>query len=161
MRILLILAALALAAGCVTPDTTPTTPTNGTTNTTTDMAALPPPINDTKEVQGAADPGNIVTGAPCQTPNSQCFKYPFELNGSAHMAATLTWGQPASDFDLYVFQDGKDMNAGGASDVSTGPGTSEKIDIDLEAGSYELIVVAWAVAQDTYKVSATFGAPEG
>lgn len=161
MRSLILLAALALLAGCVTPPGTTTPPTNGTTNTTAGMSALPPSINDTKDVQGSADPLNLAPGgAPCQSPSSQCFKYPFEMNGTGHIAATLSWGEPASDFDLYVFKDGKVVSTGGANDVAAGPSTSasEKVDMDLETGKYELVVAAWAVAQDTYKVAATFTA---
>lgn len=163
MRTFLILVALALlASGCVTPGGGSTTPpTNGTTNTTAEMGTFPAPINDTKDVQGGAEPVSGVAGPPCSTPAAKCFKYAFQLNGTAHITATLTWGLPASDFDLFVFQDGKQTDKQSACCTPPQPHMQEKIDADLDAGSYEIVVSAASVTQDTYKVAATFSAPTG
>lgn len=120
-------------------------------------AGLPAPINDTKQVTGSADPGNLAPGGqPCSTPSSKCYRYPFQLNLTADITAELTWGVAASDFDLYVFQDGQphpDSPSPGAP-----PGTSETVELTLDPGEYEVVVVAWGVAQDTYTLQATFAA---
>lgn len=159
MRLLLAsLAAILLLAGCLTPDATPDE-TNTTAPTTPGLsAALPAPIEDSKEVSGSGDPLNLVPGTPpCSSPSAQCFPYPFELNATATITADLSWTAPASDFDFYVLQDGA-IVLNGASDVTAGPGTSEHIEGELEPGAYELTVVAWSVARDTYTLSATFAA---
>ena len=119
-------------------------------------AGYPAPISDSKQVTGSADPGNLAPqGQPCTTPSSQCFRYPFEMNMSGDVHAALSWTVPASDFDLYVFADGAPHPD--SPDVSNPPGTSETIDTTLEPGAYEIVVVAWGVAQDTYTLEATFG----
>ena len=147
---LLVAPALALA-GCTTGDggatPTPTTPADGG-----GAATLPPPIEDSQQVTGSADPLNFASGVPCETPSSQCFRYPFTLNATAAIDATLTWTVPANDFDLYVFKDGAPFEQDGA----TPPGTEESVQAALDAGEYEVVVVAWGVSQDTFTLSATF-----
>lgn len=116
---------------------------------------LPAPINDTKQVTGSADPGNLAPGGqPCTTPSSKCYRYPFQLNSTASITASLTWTVAASDFDLYVFTEGAPHPDSPA--VGNPPGTSETVEMELEPGEYEVVVVAWGVAQDTYTLSATF-----
>ncbi|HUR70177.1 MAG TPA: hypothetical protein VM370_13115 [Candidatus Thermoplasmatota archaeon] len=157
LRPLALLLALALA-GCSTPDAGDPPATNGTAPTPGVAATLPPPIEDSKQVSGSADPASFVPGqAPCSTPSSQCFPYPFTLNGTATLDASVSWTVPATDFDLHVFQDGAAITTTeGAS--PPGPGTSEAFTLELEPGDYELVVVAWAVAQDTYTLAASFSA---
>ena len=126
--------------------------TGGSGNVT---GGLPAPISDSKQVTGSADPGTLAPGGvPCATPSSQCFRYPFQLNSTANVTAALSWTVPASDFDLYVFQDGAPHPDSPA--VSNPPGTSETVKLTLEPGEYEVVVVAWGVAQDTYTLEATF-----
>ena len=155
MRLPILLLALALLAGCVAPDNG-ATPSNSTSSTTGAAAALPPPINDTKEVQGSAEPltGDPTPIAPCSTPSAKCYRYAFQLNATARMTATLTWGIPASDFDLHLLKDGKAYK----SSASSPPGTSEKLDEKLDPAKYELVVAAAGVSQDTFKIAASFAA---
>lgn len=148
---------LVVLAGCLTPDA-PADDASATAPTAPGVAAvLPAPIEDSKEVTGSADPMNFPTGQVCQTPSAQCFPYPFTLNATATITADLSWTLPASDFDFYVMSGGTPI-VNGASDVTAGPSTSEHLGGELEPGDYELTVVAWSVARDTYTVSATFAA---
>jgi hypothetical protein len=164
MRILAIALLALLAAGCTTPAGTPTTTTGPVPGHA--AAALPPAIADSKMVTGGADPVNMDTQLatePCKNPPSACVRYPFTLNGTASYEATLTWTLPASDFDLYLMQDGKvlDSSAGSAagSPPATLPGTiGEALHGTLDAGHYELVVDPYSVAQDTYTFKATFTA---
>lgn len=157
---LILLASAALAAGCIGGNDDGAAPDDGGNESADDdgmATAYPAPINDTKQVTGSADPGNLAPGGqPCATPSSKCFRYPFQMNATGNVTAKLTWGVAASDFDLYVFAEGK-PHADSPS-PSNPPGTSESLTLELEPGEYELVVVAWGVAQDTYKVEATFGA---
>jgi hypothetical protein len=154
MRFLALALIALLAAGCVTPPGSNNAPPANNSTTSGSRAMLPPPINDTKEVQGGGEPLTPPTGA-CSTPGAKCFRYPFQLNATAHVVATLTWGLPASDFDLFVNQDGKAVKMSAGSP----PGTSEKIDDSLDAGKYEVVVSAAAVSQDTYKLAVVFSSP--
>lgn len=152
---LLALAATALLAGCLGGgDDAEGNETDG--NTTDDAAArvLPGPIEASEQVTGSADPLPITGAAACDAPTSQCFRYPFELNVSATIAVSLTWTVPANDFDVYLFQDGAPITTteGG----STPPGTEEAFEMELEPGSYEVVVSAYSVTQDTFTLSATF-----
>jgi hypothetical protein len=150
MRALALLLVLTLA-GCVAQAPSPAT--NNTTSTTPAApAALPPPIHDSKQVQGGAEPLAGAVGPPCSTPGAKCFSYPFQLNASAHVVATLTWTLPASDFDLYVFQGAKQVQAS----ANPPPGTQEKIDTKLDAGAYTVTVSAASVSQDTFDLKVTF-----
>lgn len=116
----------------------------------------PAPISASEQVTGSADPGNLAPGGqPCTTPSSKCYRYPFQMNRSGDVHAELSWTVPASDFDLYVFTAGAPHPDSPA--VASPPGTSETIDMTLETGEYELVVVAWGVAQDTFTLEATFG----
>lgn len=156
MRPTAILVLLSLAfAGCITkgggaPDANATAPTSPML-----PADVPAPITDSKEVTGGLDPANTAPGGvPCATPQNQCQRYPFQLNVSASMTADLTWTLPASDFDLHVFKDGAPVDDNSGS--SSPPGTAEHLAMDLEPGSYELVVTPWGVPRDTYTVNATF-----
>lgn len=153
---LLALAAVALLAGCLGGgEEAGGNETNGTAEGNATLAPLPPPIEATEEVTGSADPVPV-TGVmpPCEAPSAQCFRYPFELNATATIAVTLTWEVPANDFDVYIFQDGEQITTteGGSSP----PGNQEAFELELEAGSYEVVVSAYAVSQDTFVLSATF-----
>ena len=155
MRSLLVLAMALTFAGCVTPPGTTTPPTNGTTNTTADMGMLPPPINETKSVQGGLQPvTDPQSNAPCTLPTSACVHHKFDANSTVQMEAALTWGVQANDFDLWLFKDGKPLKG----DNAPPPGTSAKLSLKLDPGSYDLVVDPATVSQDTYKLSATFAA---
>ncbi|HWH07924.1 MAG TPA: hypothetical protein VNX21_01910 [Candidatus Thermoplasmatota archaeon] len=153
------LLALALAlAGCMGGGDGGTSTDIGGNETTDDGmgTAYPAPINASEQVTGSADPGNLAPGgAPCATPSSKCYRYPFQMNATGQVDAKLSWNVPASDFDLYVFMEGQPHPD--SPTVQNPPGTSENVKMTLEPGAYEVVVVAWGVAQDTFKLEATFG----
>lgn len=157
-RTLLLAFALALVpvfGGCVTKDGGDGGPGTNTTAPTSAMnGTLPAPISDSRQVVGGADPLNTAGQPQCSTPQAQCVRYPFQLNATATVTATLTWTVPANDFDLAIFQDGASVTAGEGG--SQPPGTEESIETELEAGSYEVVVIPWSVAQDTYTLDVTF-----
>lgn len=152
-RLPLLLAFVLTLAGCMGPGGDAPGDANDTTQPDGEMASLPPPIEVTQDVSGSADPGSSIAGPPCSTPSAQCFRYPFALNASALVSASLTWSVPANDFDLYIFSDGEPITDQGGSPP---PGTSESFDVELDAGGYELVVSAYAVGQDTFTLNATF-----
>ena len=158
-RTLALLLTLALA-GCVNTPTDTSDDANQTQPTSPGMTALPAPIEASEQVTGSADPLNFAQMPPCSSPTAQCFPYPFDLNGTATITASLAWTVPASDFDLYIFQDGAPIDVGGqgASPPQSAGTTEEAIEQELDEGAYELVVVAWSVAQDTFTLSATFTA---
>lgn len=125
-----------------------------------DLAPLPDEIHDEKAVPAGVDPFNFAMMDICSQSVSTCFRYPFELaegNNSTfapvRVEASLAWMTPANDFDLYLFRDGAQVTSDGA----TPPGNSEAISHDIEEpGAYEVIVVAWAVAVDTFTLDVTF-----
>lgn len=155
-RWLAVLLTLALPlAGCVSaPEDTEAAATDDTMTDMTVDHVLPEPIEASETVAGSADPLNFAGMPVCATPSAQCFRYPFTLTNSTGLAAELSWEIPASDFDLYVFLDGAPVEMDG----QTPPGTSEMLDVVLPAGDYELVVVAWAVARDTFTLNAQFSA---
>ncbi|MEA3202658.1 MAG: hypothetical protein QOI63_324 [Thermoplasmata archaeon] len=173
MRALLPLAlllALALAGCASTP--AGTSSTSGSPAPAT-LAPLPKDIAATQAVMGAADPVNVspkpdpndpLPAAPCATPPSKCFSYPFTVNGTAKVAydAKLTWGLAASDFDLYLYKDGKVVasSAAGPEGNPLGgmpPGTiGEHLTDALDPGSYVLVVDPFAVSQDSYTLTVAF-----
>lgn len=148
---------LLLAAGCLGDEDAPTNETDDGNVVPTDRPPLPNDIEASEMVVGGADPFNFVTMAPCSTPVSGCYPYAFEANTSVTITAALSWTVPANDFDVYLFDEG-----GTAVAMSAGmpPGTSEGFAADLDPGSYSLTVVAWAVTQDTFTLTGTFGYAE-
>lgn len=153
MRAILVLVALALA-GCAAPDSTPTN--DASDNSSTSIPIVPPPIEESKDVQGSAQPITLpTTGDPCESPTVQCYHHKFDVASSVKMEASLSWGVPANDFDLYLYKG----TAIFKQDNAAPPGTTAKLSESLEAASYDLVVVLAAVGQDTYKLSATFAAP--
>lgn len=120
---------------------------------------LPEPIEASETVVGSADPLIFVGDTPCTTPNAGCRLYPFTVAAPARAAAELTWTNPASDFDLYVLLDGQPVSMQGTN-VVPGPHTSATVVEDLGPGEYEVAVVPFAVAQDTFSLVAGFAAPE-
>lgn len=155
-RWLALLLALAVPlAGCLNaPDDTETAATDEVITDAAIDVPVPEPIEDTQTVIGSLDPLNFAGQPVCSTPNAACERYPFTLENTTKMMAELTWGISASDFDLYVFQNGEPVEQDGG----VPPSTRESLDVSLPAGEYEIVVVAWAVAQDTYTLKATFEA---
>ncbi|GEM_PF-5899241 len=144
---LLLLASLALA-GCAS---SPGSPPGNATNATAMAAALPPAIHETQAVQGSVDPPNVPA---CSQATTQCFHHPFQLNASASINATLTWGLDRNDFDLYLFKGTERVASSNG-----GSGTKEEIGQTLAPGAYDLVVGGTTVAADTYKLDAVFAAP--
>jgi len=124
---------------------------------------LPAPIHATGTIAASADPLNLQPGgAICTTPTAQCTRIPFTLNASADVTATLAWGTPANDFDLYIYQDGTQVSNDGINQFPpSGPGdvaqTTQVMHASLDAGSYEFVVVPWNAVQDSWTLDATFG----
>lgn len=121
-----------------------------------EASELPAPMHEERHVEAGASPVGSAQGAPCQTQASTCYPYPFDLGADARVQAHLDWTNRTNDFDLHV------VDAGGQQVASSnaGPvGTSERIDAELDPGSYELVVVAWIVTSDTYRLEAHFGYP--
>lgn len=150
----LLLAALPLA-GCLDKPAEEVVPES--TEASADVplnATLPEPIEDSQTVTGSADPLNFVGEPSCSAPTAQCFRYPFTLASAARVSASLAWGLPAHDFDLYVVQGDTDV----LSHAATPPGNSESVEGVLEPGDYEVLVVGWAVTQDTFDLKAEFAA---
>lgn len=120
------------------------------------QAALPAPIHDERNVEMKASPLGTAQGQPCETDASSCYRYGFDLAEDGRVQARLDWTNATNDFDLHVVDDGGQRVASS----NTGPpGTQETIDATLEPGTYRLVVVAWAVQQDTYVLDAQFGYP--
>lgn len=119
-------------------------------------ASLPSPIYDQRTVRMETSPLGTSQGEPCQTEASNCYRYAFQASTETQIQARLDWSNATNDFDLHVMNtDGETV----ASSNNGGASTQERIDTTLEPGSYELIVVAWLVPQDTYQLEAQFGYP--
>jgi hypothetical protein len=114
---------------------------------------LPPPIEESGTTTLSADPMNYLFAPPCTTPTARCVEIPFALEGPARIEATLSWGSPASDYDLYILDASRNIL------VTSGAfaGTSEQASLDLDQGEYVLQVVPWLVVQDNWTVKAEFG----
>jgi hypothetical protein len=160
-------ALLAFSAGCAsdeeTPGPTPDAPA------AMDNATAPAPLHFEGDVPYGADPFNVVPvgtpaggAAPCSTSASTCFFHAFTINGtnaSFAVEATLAWGLPASDFDLYLYEGEEQLSQDGINGLPpTGvPETTQVLRHDgLAAGEYTFWVVAWNAVGDAYTLDATF-----
>lgn len=119
-------------------------------------ATFPSPVYDQRHVDLGAAPIGSAAGTPCQTEASTCFSYPFDAGTDTMMQARLDWTDETNDFDLHVFSSESELVA---SSSEAPPGTTERLDAELAPGSYELVVAAWAVQEDTYTLEAQFGYP--
>lgn len=139
-------------SGCIATDD-PTDPVvDEPTATPVAEPVLPDPIEVSETVAGSADPLNMVFGTTCQTPTAKCYTYEFTSNASATIEAALTWMVPIHDFDLYLVQDDEQVEVAG----DFPPETLEAIETGISPGTYQLVVVAWAVGADTFTLKATF-----
>jgi hypothetical protein len=68
------------------------------------------------------------------------------------MTAMLSWNTPANDFDLLLAEDGERKQAS----ETLPPGTEESLTASLQAGTYELLVVAYLVTMDTFELDVVF-----
>jgi len=130
------------------------------------VGPLPGPIHATGSVAFAADPANLATNAICTSPTSQCTRIPFTVNSSADVTATLKWGMPANDFDLYIYQGDTQVSNDGINQFPpSGPQdvaqTSQVMHASLAPGAYQFVVVPWNAAQDTWTLDASFAAGTG
>lgn len=117
------------------------------------LGAPPAPIHETGDTTAAFDPLNLAGERPCSSPSADCSEYPFTANRTVQVHATLTWGTPSNDYDLYI------TDASGAIVLmsASNPGvTTEAIADELPPGDYMLVVVPWAVAADSFTVDAVF-----
>lgn len=148
----LTVALLVVSAGCLgTGDEDSSADSTGDAE-----ASLPAPIYDQRTVEMETSPLGSSQGQPCQTEASNCYRYSFETGTETRVQARLDWSNATNDFDLHVANaDGETV----ASSNSGGASTQESIDTTIGAGSYELVVVAWLVPQDTYQLEAQFGYP--
>lgn len=143
------------------PDTT--TPTAG--------PAVLEPLHFQEDLVFGIDPFNVVPvgtpaggGAPCSTPASTCFYYPFTIpaNTTVAVTATLAWGLPANDFDLYLYQATTLVSSDGINMLGTAevpPTTQVLRHTPLVAGDYEFWVAAWNSAADGFTLDVEFTAP--
>jgi hypothetical protein len=162
MRLTAVLTLLLAAtfAGCTDDDTTDdVTPTPD--DDSDDVAAYPEPMDESEMVLFGLDAFNLATGLPCSTPASTCTTYPFSLDRRTAVTASLTWGLPVNDLDLYlVAADGTVVSQDGINLVGDPPNTSQTMTgILLEPGDYSFYVSMWLVVAETYQLSATFEAP--
>lgn len=154
MRAILFVAILAAAAlaGCA-GNSQPTPSVNHPVGPS--VRDLPANFTDSRNVVGGADPLNQAPGAPCESPASSCVRYPVTVNataGNVTMNVHLSWTVQANDFDLYLYKDGNQIDVSGAAP----PGTSEQLRSTLRAGTYEVVVDPYGVAQDTFTLEVTF-----
>lgn len=124
-----------------------------------ELPPLPDPILDTKRVQAGLDPFNLAQRGICSQEVSTCFRYPFLLERPALVLGDLAWGLEANDFDFYIVDEQGEQAANGANDVTGGPTILESFGVDLKPGTYEVVVVAWLVAEDAYSLRVTFEPP--
>lgn len=147
------LAALVALAGCLGSDdgdADDDVPDDVPTND--DRQPLPEPIEASELVVGGQDLTSPTLMGPCENEASSCYAYPFEALGDVLVDASLTWSLDNNDFDLYLFEDGSEV----ASATNPAPQTSEVLSAAVDPGSYEVVVVAWLVGQDTFELSVTF-----
>jgi hypothetical protein len=158
------IALLVLFAGCIEDK-----PGAAPVDDTPVAEPLPPlPANFTEEVQvtGGVDAYNFIPaatplggGGPCSSPQSSCSKFPFTLNRTADVRATLDWSMDGYDFDVYLMQDGADVSAGAGASGATSASVASHEEFSVAgaaAGDYEIWVSHWLVPQDTYTLVVEF-----
>lgn len=122
---------------------------------------LPPELHESEEVPFGMDVSNQVEGAPCASALSTCFKYPFSvkrenvIGGLPEADIVLTWTVASNDFDVYLYQGGAEVDRS----ADSVPGTSERIQLPLREGSYEVWVSAWSAAADTFELDLSWSRP--
>lgn len=140
-------------AGCLGDDEEPDEEPSDDTGTGTEPTPpLPEDIEASEMVVASADPLNAVGMGICSSPAGQCFRYPFSTEAEVSLDALVEWTVDANDFDLYLVEGEEQVAVSGQQP----PGTSEGFTVTVAPGSYELVVVAWAVTQDTFTLTGTF-----
>lgn len=148
-RALIAFAVLMASAGCVGGSQS-----SSLDDTGGEASALPGAIHDERYVETGASPLDSAQEGACEDEASSCYPYPFTVAAEARVQANLDWSNATNDFDLHVVDPDGERVASSAS----GPlDTSERIDAAIDAGSYELVVVAWIASSDTYSLEAHFG----
>ncbi|HET6399650.1 MAG TPA: hypothetical protein VFH47_08875 [Candidatus Thermoplasmatota archaeon] len=119
----------------------------------------------------------------CDEPAAECHRHPFTIappayidaegrnvtqppatalgnatRGHVLVEARLQWSS-FSDFDLFLYQG--DRVVATAENAPSEFAGSENLVAELPAGDYELVVLGWAVANDSYRLQATFTAVDG
>lgn len=165
----LLLAALALAgcAGEGSDDDPSLTPGDGSG---LGNATAPAPLHWEADVLVGADPFNNVpdpgnptaNNPPCSQQVSSCEVHEFTVNGTWNLTATLAWGVPANDLDLYLYQGQTQVSNDGINTIdpvdpsSIVGATSQVMHVALEPGTYQFWVVVWSGAADHYTLDAAF-----
>jgi hypothetical protein len=149
-RIAATLVILLVAAGCVGSSESAEVDASGD-----EQASLPAPIHDERSVEASANPLAAADREQgCASDAATCVSYPFQVREDARVQANLDWSEQTNDFDMHIVGPEGEQVASS----STGPlATSERLDAELAPGSYELVVVAWIAAEDTYALEAHFG----
>ena len=162
----LLAAALAclLLAGCSgTADDGSATPGPGD-GALGNQTALPEPLHWQADIVAGADPFNFLpTGpGPCSQDVSSCEFYDFTVETAVNLTATLAWGVPANDLDLYLYQGTTQLSSDGINNVdptnpsSVQPATSQVLRHALAPGSYTFWVAVWNGAADSYTLDVAF-----
>lgn len=162
MRIatLLLVATLAPFAGCLDSDDGPA-PADEPVDADPAMNTTLEPLHFSGSFAAGADPFNLVTGSPCSTAASTCFKHDFEVTGNRSVAvtATLAWGVMANDLDLYLFQGDTELSQDGINTLppSGVPPPSQVLRHEgLAPGMYSFWVAIWNGVADDYTLDVEF-----
>jgi hypothetical protein len=139
-----------LLAGCVEDRSDATPPAQAWS-----MEAAPPERMVWSGSFTAGMGAGAVTGNPCEV--ASCDLRQFTLDGPFDVEATLTWGLPGNDFDLYLYQDGTEV---GRADLDPPEDPQETREVlvhaDLPPGDYEFLVVGSTMVADSYTLRADF-----
>jgi hypothetical protein len=151
---LLLTALLALSAGCLEEDGDPAPVEDAPAPLVN--ATAPAPLHWEGTFTAGLDVSNVVTGVPCG-PAGTCDFRQFSINGTFDLVATLSWGLPANDLDLYLYEGETEVSRAGINTVGDPPGTTQVlVHPSLPPGDYTFWVVAWNAVQETYELDATF-----
>ncbi|MGB1586132.1 MAG: hypothetical protein ACPHID_03705 [Thermoplasmatota archaeon] len=158
---ILLLAALAVLAGCVEDSEPEPAPENPQTNET-----VTPPMAKVNGPQQSADQSFQVTGGweaavdiqnaggqdICSLATSDCDRWDFTVAASGDVVATLSWTTAANDLDLYLFDAaGNEISRDGINQIGEPPGTSQVLQhTGLTPGDYQFVVVPWSAVNETY-----------
>ncbi len=159
MRLLALMSILVaiLLAGCASPDAQVDEPPAADQPSTPAPPATQLPENFTKDITVLG--GFEAIGEAAQRSCSLqpwCFGYGFVADRAVAVDAVLEWGLPATDFDLYLLHDGTEI----ARSATHTPGVKETLATTLGPGSYEIVVVPYAVIRDDAVLDVTFAAGE-
>lgn len=150
----LLLSVAFLAAGCLDDQAGAGQPTATDAPFRTAESTLPDRMHWTGQFTVGVGAG-AATGNPCTL--ASCDLRDFTLDGTHDLEATLTWGLPANDFDLYLYQGETELASAGSLQPGDAPGMSETLVYqDLPPGDYRFMVVGSTMVMDSYELDAVF-----